>query len=142
MSVQEREVPFEVSHEGGFPTVDEFERVWVAIADALEFGVDRLFQRINVPIVEAYESEGQSSDGEVPYSYENVGLLSARATGIVEIVHSLARSADNLKALTDDVGQIATERGRVEHAPQFCRYGSDYVPSPEALERWGGFGAR
>lgn len=135
MSVDTREVPYEVAPEGGFPTPEEFEGVWSALADAAEFGLDPLLRRLVEPLVDAYEAENEA---RVDWSYENLGVLVAKAHHLEVICSDLVDKVESLWALVRDLGDVIDSGGRVEISPRFNKYGSgEYVPSNEALERWG-----
>jgi len=98
MSVTEREVPYEIG-EGGFPSLDEFNGVWDALADVDEFGLDRLIGRIVEPLVEAYEQDGVLLD----WTYAELGVLSERARSLVDLAEGVLRKARQLETIAGDV---------------------------------------
>lgn len=132
MSVTEREVPYEIG-EGGFPSLDEFNGVWDALADVDEFGLDRLIGRIVEPLVEAYERDGAVLD----WTYAELGVLSERARALVDLAEDVLRKTRQLETIAGDVGETIRCGGKVEAAPKYGKLGGEYVPSREAMERWG-----
>jgi len=132
MSVTEREVPFELG-EGGFPSLDEFNGVWNALADVDEFGLDRLISRIVKPLVDAYEQDGSRLD----WTYAELGLLSERARSLIDLAEMVLRKARQLETIAGDVGEVIRCRGAADCSPTYGKLGGEYVPSREAMERWG-----
>jgi len=135
MSVIQREVPFEVAGEGGFPTAEEFESVWQALSDVLEFGIEHLLSRIAAPLVEAYEAENKVP---LDVSYEHLGLLTAKGKFIVGTSEDLLKKAQQLTALAHDLVWVVESNGEMQSPPAFDKWGTgEYQPSQAALERWG-----
>jgi hypothetical protein len=134
MSVTTREVPYEVPTKGGFPTREEFEGVWRALADVREFGLEPLLRRIAVPLVDAYESTFEAT---VPFTYEDLGILTAKADALIEWAELVSEHATNLRTIAHDVGNALEANGMVECPPAFGKFGGEYTPSAELLERWG-----
>lgn len=125
-----REVPYAVAPEGGFPSLEEFTGVWTALANVLEFGVDRLFVRINGPLVDSFESDG---DLTVAYTYEDIGVLAARSAYMADVGEELTSAISQLQDLVTDIADAIGEGGRVASAPRFDRYGRvEY----EVAQRW------
>lgn len=128
----EREVPFEVDRKGGFPTLEEFNGVVTALMDVDEFGVGRLLERVNGPIVDAYES------GEkIEVTYEQLGILTGKLKDLRDFSDMLVEHVARLETVVEQIADIIDDNGKVEESPRVGRYGHEYEPSKEALERWG-----
>ena len=116
-----------------FPSEDEFTRVWNAITDVDEFGVSNLFKPIAQQLIDLYEGV----EGAEPVTYEQLGMLSAHADLIGEAAEWLIEKARKLQELRANLGEAAWNHGKVYGAPKFSPSGGDYMPSKEALKRWG-----
>lgn len=130
MATTPLEVPFEVAREGGFPSDEEFDRVEAAIADAQEFGVDRLFSRLTLPLIEAFEASEP-----LKITVEDVGLFYIKAGNILQETKWLHEKAQKLWDVGQDLARTAeTGTGDVS-GPTFGRFGGDYQHDLEAHEQ-------
>ena len=116
----------------GFPSEEEFTRVWNAITDVDEFGLTRLFKPIAQQLIDLYEDV----EGAQPVTYEQVGVLSAHADLILEASEWLIGKARQLQELREELGDAAWNQEKADAAPKFSPSGGEYMPSKEALKRW------
>ena len=125
---------FALDSKGGLPTGEEWGAIWSAIIDIDQEALDPAFRRVVRPLIEAYESE---TGGRLDWTYEELGVYSARTDAIVEACEWLLARARKLQDLRETVGEVLWNGGSVEVAPPFDVHGGEYVPSREALERFG-----
>lgn len=128
-------IPELIESKGGIATAAELDTAWTALAEVDESVLGRLLDRTSNVFVDAYESE--SSDVTIDVDHELVSSWLLWTENMVSTCEMLLEKARKLEKLTASICDAAHAGGKVEFAPPFGRYGREYEPTHDALERWG-----
>jgi hypothetical protein len=121
----------------GIPTADELEAVWKECSELNEHGLDGLIGRTSKVLVAAYEAP-PAEKAEIDFGFEQLGGWYFWSESIVETCELMLANARRIQELAKNLGETAFTGGAVDAQPPFDKHGiRPYVPSREALERWG-----
>ena len=95
--------------------------------------IDSLYSAVTRRLIGSYETDTVIEG----VSWEYVGRFSYETDELVDTLEMLLGRAKKLSELRGDLGRAAENDGRSPEPPERGEHYGEYVPSREAMERWG-----